>query len=692
MTAWARFERHGEVGLVHLRAAAGTGLTAALRAEILRALEAAEADSRVGIVVLLAEGGALAGLPQGDDGTADPTPRALADRLESFAKPLLGALDGAAFDAGLELLLACPQRVAVRRSRLGFPAAALGRVPDAGATQRLPRLTGAAAALGLLVSGRVMEAPEAAGLGLLDAVEKEPLAGSAVSAARRRFTGGGDRPPRVRERPAGGDVEDVRHAAERLRDQGAPAPVADRLAAAVTAAVDHPFDEGLRVEADLASAARADPAVAALHHLAAARDACRTAAQAGAAEGWPLGSVAVVGAGVVGSALAILCAEEALPVMLVDRDPLALSGGLGLANDHFTRQVEEAGLDERDAVQRIALIQHSTKLREVAHASLVIEAVTDDPEAKAQVFRELGSRCRPRAVLAAAAAGPDLDALAEGTGCPAQVLGLRFVPPVLERAVAEIAPGTATAPEAVRTAAAAVARLGRVPVVVGAGTGFMAGRLLEAVMREAWALVEEGADPAAVDAALVAAGFAHGGVFALNDRLGVDGGWRVRASPEGSDPDRLRPAAALPARMAAAGLAGLGTLHGWYRWRDARPRAVPEPDDAWRAHLATTEPRTVAAEEAVARLTFTLVNQAAVLLDQGAALRPADADMVAVDATGFPATWGGPLFHADRLGLPAVVERLRALEAAHGASFHPAPLLVRLADKGRCFAAWEPGL
>lgn len=695
MTETASFERHGEVGVVHMRAPAGTGLTAALRRSTGAALRQAEADGRVRTIVLLAEGGALAAEPGfGPRDTSAEAPedtpevRTLADRLEGCAKPVVGALDGAALDEGLEVLLACPVRLATRRSRLGFPSAALGVVPGAGGTQRLPRLVGIGAALDLFTSGEIIGAEAAATLGLIDGVEKEPLVGSAVAAARRLVE---DRPaPKVCDRPTGGDADMVRRDTERLVEMGVPVRLTERLGEAVEAAVTRPFTEGLAREAKLAAASRDDVTVKALLHLTRARIVCREAPEFAAAEAWPLGSVAVVGAGVMGSAIAILCTEHNVPVMLVDRDPLALSRGLGVAQDHFTRRVEDDGLDEAEAEHRMALIQHSTKLREVAQASLTIEAVTEDPAVKESVFRELSDRCRPRAVLATNTASLDVDRLAGATECPAQVLAMHVLSPALERRVIEIAAGSRTAPEAAHTAAAFAARIGRIPVPVGNRRGFIGTRLLEAYAREAWRIIEDGGRPEEVDAAMSALGFLSG-PFVLTDRIGVDGAWRLRDHPEGSQADRLPPASTLPEKLAAAGRAGIGQLQGWYQWTPVGgDDLLPEADDAWRAHL--DEPAgSVSGEAAAERLLLTLVNQAAVLLEQGAAFRPGDVDVVAVDAVGFPETLGGPLFHADATGLPQVVERLKALEADHGAHFHPAGVLVRRADTHRAFAEWKPG-
>lgn len=686
MTGRASFSRHGDIGLVHIAAPRGAGLTPDLRRWLAEHLRQAEADSRVRAIVLLAEHGALAAEPgRAPENGAVPGARDLAARIEACRKPVIGALDGAALDEGLEVFIACRLRYATRRSRFGFPLAALGLVPAAGGTQRLPRLVGTAAALDLMATGRLIEAPTAETLGLIDAVEKEPLVGSAVSNARRLSER--DMPPPVSRRPAGASPDDAARDAARLAALGIPQMVSGRLAEAVQAAATLSFEEGMAVEAELAVASRADPPAAGRLHLAAARIACREAPELHRADAWPLGSVAVVGGGRLGSALAILCAEWDLPVMLVDRNPTALSRGLGLAQDHFTLRVEEDRWDKAVVQARAAHIQYSTVLREVANASIVIEAVTEDPDVKQEVFRELGEMCRPRAVLASATAGVDVGALAAVTPCAAQVLALHVVPPALERRVVEIAAGPDTDPAAVRTAAAFAARIGRIPVAVAARPGLPGTRLLEAWMREACLLVEEGAVPAAVDAAAEEFGCMTG-PFALADFLGVAGAWRWRAEPEGSVADRLPRLSLLPDRLVAKGRRGLSTGAGWHRYRRGDP--TPFADDAIAAEVAGDRRRTVGDEEIRDRLVYGLINQAAHLLESDPLLSPGALDVLAVDAVTFPERRGGPLFHADTLGLAAVAEHLRRLEAAHGQHFHPAALLVRLAEKGRRFADWTP--
>lgn len=685
MSGRASFSRHGDIGVVHLTAPAGAGMGPEIRRGLAEHLRAAEADGRVRTIVLLAEHGALAPAPAaGRLGPAvgeGPDARTLAGLIEACRKPVVGALDGAALDDGLELFLACRLRYAARRSRFGFPLAALGVVPAAGGTQRLPRLVGPAAALDLLATGRIIEGPAAEALGLIDAVEKEPLVGSAVSRARRLTEAA--MPPPVSRRPvAAVREEDLRHQA-----------MHDRLAKAVDASLQGSFEDGIAVEGELAAASRADPTVRARLHLAAGRTACREAPMLRAGDGWPLGSVAVVGAGRLGTALAILCAEQGLPVMLVDRDPLALSRGLGLANDHFTLRVEEDGWDAAETASRNALIQYSTVLREVANASLVIEAVTEDPEVKEGVFRDLGDMCRSRAVLATATAGVDVGALAAVTPCAGQVLALHVVPPALERRVVEIAAGPATDPAAVRTAAAFVERIGKVPVAVSGRPGLPGTRLLETWMREACLLVEEGAAPMAVDEAVRAFGCGMG-PFALADRLGVAGAWRWRAVPGGDPAEHLPRLSPLPDLLVTQGRRGIAGGAGWHRYRRGDPTpAADEAVEALAAEVARergVERRAIGADEIRERLVLALVDQAACLLESDRLLTPQALDVLAVDAVAFPEARGGPLFLADEEGTAAVVERLRRLEQACGPRFHPAAVLVRLAEKGRRFADWTP--
>jgi 3-hydroxyacyl-CoA dehydrogenase len=681
MAGSVSFERHGDVGVVMLTAPNGASMTEPLRSNLVRCLEKAMADGRVRTIVLLCEGDALAPSP---GCSAEDASLGIAAMLENSPKPVIAALDGTALDEGLELLLACRARLATRRSAFGFPCAGLGRVPASGGTQRLPRLIGPVAALDLLASGAVIEAGTAENLGLIDAVEKDPLIGSAVSAARRLAD---TLPPRVRDRTAEGNAGTIRRAIDRLSEAGFPDGLLERLGEAMIAAATLPFEAGMQVEAALAAAARADTAVAARHHLARSRTACANAPDLTAEEGWPLGTVAVVGAGVMGSDIAILCAEHGLPVMLLDRDPLAVSRGLGRANDHFTRRVNAGTMTEAEADRRVALIQHSTKIREIAQASLVIEAVTEDAEIKETVFHDLGERCRPCSVLASNTAALDVDRFAAASGHASQVLGLHVHGPVFERRVIEIAAGRETDPSALRTAATFATRVGRVPVSVANHPGFVGPRLLEAYLREAWLLAEEGANPARIDEALEREGFTHG-PYSLNDRLGLNGGWRLRDHLEGSDDDRLPRASRLPEHMAAHGRGGLSTGAGWYLWSGTDPDARPSPDDGWLPAAAETARargiirRDVPMEEACERLVLAVVNQSLVLLDKGHAHHPGDVDVVAVDALGFPESWGGPVFWASREGLTTVVDRLKALEAVHGARFHPAPLLVRLADKG----------
>jgi len=321
----------------------------------------------------------------------------------------------------------------------------------------------------------------------------------------------------------------------------------------------------------------------------------------------------------------------------------------------------------------------------------VIEAVFEDMAIKQAVFRRLDEAAKPDAILATNTSTLDVNAIAAATMRPQDVVGMHFFSPANVMKLLEVVRGAATAPDVLTTVMQVAKRIGKTAVVSGVCDGFIGNRMVEQYLRQAMFLVDEGASPAQVDAALEKFGMAMG-PFRMSDLAGNDVGWRIRQRRYVEKP-ALR-YSRIADRLCEQGRFGQKTGAGWYRYAPGRRDALPDPAvdaiiDAYRKEIGST-PRKIAADEIVDRCIFALVNEGARILEDGIAQRASDIDVVYLAGYGFPPWRGGPMLYADISGLYNVARRMQqfaALPGADAAFWTPAPLLARLAAEGKTFTA-----
>eukprot|EP01037_Dinobryon_pediforme_P013546 gene13546-13665_t len=398
--------------------------------------------------------------------------------------------------------------------------------------------------------------------------------------------------------------------------------------------------------------------------------------------------VAVIGAGTMGSGIAIALLESGIAVTLIDLREAPLAAAAAKIRRTIESQAERGRISPALAATRIALLSTATSLDATAQADLVIEAVFEDLDVKRQVFTELGGIARPDAILATNTSTLDVDAIAAAAPGPERVVGLHFFSPANIMRLLEIVRGAKTAPAVLGQVMALARRIGKVGVVSGVCDGFIGNRMFEEYLRQAYLLLEEGALPSQVDDAMEHWGFALGPLRVM-DLAGQDIGWSIRKRRAIEQPDK--PYSRLPDLICEQGRFGQKTGAGWYRYPDGRKPLHDEIIDGLVvAHSAMLglHRRAVGDPEIVERCLLALINEGAALLDEGIAARPLDIDQVWLHGYGMAAERGGPMFQADLLGLPHVLERLNALSAGReGWAFRPAPLISRLVEQGRDFAS-----
>ncbi len=683
--AWVLREVLGPVVVLRLARPPVNALSPALAQALAQALRELADRQDCQAIVVAAQGRCFsAGADIHAFGHAAGDPHELPGQIETCPKPVVAALHGDTLGAGLELGLACRARVAREDTRLGLPEITLGLIPGAGGTQRLPRLIGADAARALMLSGQFLHAREALAVGLVDEVTPGDPVDVACALALRLAAGSWSR-ARPRGLPLG---ESLPVPKGRL-----PQPAAQVLEACLAAALERPLAEGLALEAlGFAQCLHAPESRALRHAFAAERRSRQVPDLPAGLRPRTLERATVVGAGTMGHGIAICLAAAGIQVDLVDPDAAARGRALLAIENHHAQQFRRGRLQAQEASARTARVQAHAQLSCAADADLVVEAVYESMALKCALFEALDRVCRPGALLATNTSTLDVDRIAAATQRPEDVLGLHFFSPAPAMRLLEVVRGARTSPQALFDGLALARRLGKIPVVARVAPGFIGNRMVGPYGRQAERLLLEGATPQQVDRALVAFGFPMG-PHSVGDLVGLDVG--VRAAAEGGARGDPRDGA-IARRLVALGRLGQKTGAGLYRYEagSREPLADPQVEAIIReeARQLGVRRREIDEQEIVQRCLLALINEGAALLGEGVAARASDIDTVWIHGYGFPRWKGGPLHHADALGLTQVMEglaRCSRMSPHDAALWEPAPLLGELSRSGRSFADWD---
>ena len=684
-------ELFGEIAVILIDSTPVNALGHAVRLGLMRALHAAKANEAVKAVVIACAGKTFCAGADIKEFGKPRMPPSLAEviaEIENAGKPVVAALHGTPFGGGLELALACRIRLAAPGTRLGLPEVKLGILPGAGGTQRLPRAIGPLKALQRIVSGEPMTEGEALADGLIHGVAEGDLTQAAVRLARMTLASG-KAPPLLRDRddklaPVRADRAAFDAAAEALlkRRRGEHAPAA--CVKAVANSIDLPFEEGLAAERAAFNDLVVGSQSKALRHVFfAEREAQKIPDLGPDIKPRRISKVAVIGAGTMGSGIAMCFANVGIPVALLDMSQEAVTRGRGIIEKNYRNTMARGGITAEDVEKRLALISTATVLQNAADADLVIEAVFEDLDLKRRVFTSLDRVAKPGAVLATNTSTLDVDAIAACTKRPGDVVGMHFFSPANIMRLLEVVRGRETTPETLATALSIGRAIKKVSVVSRVCDGFIGNRMLARRTKEAERLILEGADPAVVDAIVVGFGFPMG-PFAMADLAGLDVELRIRK-------ERGETAAVADA-LCAAGRFGQKTGKGYFKYEAGSRVPIADPEvllliETARKSVNVT-PRNIEPPEILERMLYPMINEAARILDEGIALRASDIDVVWVFGYGWPAWRGGPMHFADEVGLARVAARLDFYSAQSGdQTLVPAALLKRLAAEGKPFAS-----
>jgi 3-hydroxyacyl-CoA dehydrogenase len=695
MSSVVSYEIVNNIGVIKVDSPPVNALSQAVREGILDAVNAAQKDDTDAIVLMCEGRTFIAGADITEFGKPprDPSLPAVLGALENSSKLVVAAIHGTALGGGLETALACHYRCAVPSAKVGLPEVKLGILPGAGGTQRVPRIAGVKAALEMITSGNPIAAAKASDMGLID----EVLAGADLKAEAvayaRDLADSGALLKRIRDikiDPASiepGFFDAYRkQVAKRARGQIAQ----DRIVSCVEAAVNLPMDEGLEVERKLFSELVSSPQSKAMRHaFFAEREAAKIKDLPKDTPIRDVKHVAIIGSGTMGGGIAMCFANVGIPVTLVELNQEALDRGLGIIRKNYSITVQKGKMSEADMEKRLKLIDGTTSYDNIKNVDLVIEAVFENPDIKKEVFGKLDAVCKQGAILATNTSYQDVNMIAEATSRPQDVVGMHFFSPANVMKLLEVVRGDKTADDVLATVMKLGKTIGKVCALSRVCYGFIGNRMLQGYGRQAHMLLLDGATPTQVDAAAEKFGMAMG-PLAVGDLAGLDIGYKARQAL-GTKPD---PRTCIIAdALVEMDRLGQKSGAGYYKY-DAATRARqadPEVEALIKekAKELGIEQREISEEEIVDRLFFPLINEGALILEEGIAQRPGDIDVVYLYGYGFPVAKGGPMFYGDQVGLKQVYDRICEFRDKLGADYwQPAPLLEKLAKEGKTFADW----
>ena len=697
----AHYKVHGSVAVITLDNPPVNGLGIATRRAVTDALQQANSDAAVQSIVITGAGKAFSGGADikefgTDKAMAEPNLLSVILAVENSAKPVVAAIHSVCMGGGLELALGCHYRIAAPGCSVALPEVKLGLLPGAGGTQRLPRALGVEPALNMIVSGEPVKSELLAmvpGQKLFDkmAASVDTLAAEALALAKEIAA---VRPlPLVRNLPCSHPQGDAyfQFARNMVKGMAKNYPAPAKCVDAVEASTQKKFADGMLFERELFINLMWTPECRALRHLfVAERGASKIADVPSDTSQRDIQSIAVIGAGTMGGGIAMNFLNAGMPVKLLEMKQDALDRGIATIRKNYEAQVKKGKLKQDKYEQRMNLLSTTLSYDDLKSADMVIEAVFEEMGVKEKVFKELDRVMKPGAILASNTSTLDVNQIAGFTKRPQDVVGLHFFSPANVMKLLEVVRAAKTGKDVMATVMAVAKKIKKTAVVSGVCDGFIGNRMIEQYGRQGGFLLDEGCTPAQVDKAMEKFGMAMG-PFRMGDLAGNDIGWAIRKRRYTEQPDmKYSKTADL---LCEKGRFGQKTGAGWYDYVPGKRDAIPNAEvvamiDAHRQSLGIT-PRKISDEEIVQRLIFSLVNEAAYILEEGIAAKAGDIDIAYVFGYGFPAYRGGPMNYANEVGLFNVVQAMKrfALNPLDDAAFwQPAPLLARLVAEGKSFS------
>ena len=594
--------------------------------------------------------------------------------IENCSKPVVCAIHGAALGGGFELALGCDARIAQEGAVVGLPEVTLGIIPGAGGTQRLPRLIGMEKSIELICGATRIKADEALKLGIVSKVVRDDLLGHAISLAKEL----GGKKSRVRDLVTPGtENEHIEVATQKALKVGKSRPQIKMAIEMILNAMTMPIDQGLAKERAVFQELRTSTEAKALRHQFFAERKLFKALSLNSTQAKTLERVAVIGAGTMGSGIAIACLSAGYSVHLLDQSATSLANGVKKVEDFYSSRLINGKMSAEKVAATLGRFTHSSVWSDIASADLIIEAVFEDMEVKHAVFMQIDEHAKSDALLATNTSYLDIEAIAAKTRHPARLFGLHFFSPANIMKLLEIVRLKETSDAVIATGLLFAKRLGKTPVISANAFGFIGNRIYAAYRKQCEFMMEEGAYPEQIDKALEEFGFAMG-PFAVADMSGLDIAWAMRKS-QAATRDPVHRYVSIPDTLCLAGRFGRKTGSGYYAYDGSGKRSI----DPW-VHQVIDEAsvaknivrRGFSSQEIVDRVLLTMMNEVAHLISERVVGDATDCDIALVNGYGFPRWQGGPVFMAREMGLEKLNAAIDALEKQSGPGFKRANLNV----------------
>ena len=688
------YSREGEIAFITVNNPPVNALSLPVRQGLQQCFRQFNDDADARAAVLICDGRTfIAGADITEFGKPpeDPwLPKVIAE-MEALDKITIAAIHGTALGGGLETAMGCHYRCAVANAMVGLPEVTLGLLPGATGTQRLPRLIGPRAALDAMISGKPIPAPKACEQGAVDEIVEGDLKEGATAFAKRLLAEGAT--PR---RLCDADVDTTEldeHFFTEYRNKMARSTrgffAPEQIVKCVEAAVSLPYEEAVKRENELFMECMMSSHSAAQRHLFFAERACTKVNDV--PKDTPLRDikkVAVLGGGTMGGGIAMNFANAGLPVVLKEISQEALDRGLDIIRKNYENTAAKGRMTPEQVEQCMGLISGALDYEGIGDCDLIVEAVFENMALKKEIFAELDKVAKPGAILASNTSTLDIDEIAAVTSRPEDVIGWHFFAPANVMTLLELVRGAKTAHDVIATSMAMAKRIRKTAVLVGVCFGFVGNRMFFPYIREAQQMILEGVPPERIDQVAFDWGMAMG-PNGVSDLSGLDVLTKVKSEWDERPED---PALWIVLeRLVEQGRLGQKTGKGIFNYAGRSP--VPDEEvtavaKAEAERLGVEQRPDISDEEIIERLMYSMINEGALILEEGVAMRSSDIDVVYVHGYGMPRYRGGPMQYGDEVGLDKVVAAMEKYRERYGDTYwKPAPLLKQLADEGKTFAS-----
>ena len=608
-------------------------------------------------------------------------------KLEFCSKPVVAAINGIALGGGLETALCCNYRIASNSAFVGLPEVNLGLLPGGGGTQRLPRLAGPGEALKMMLTGGHIPAKKALNMGIIDDISEDVVEDSIKFVLDKAESS--ENHPKVRDlnekmiEARGNDkilLEAQAMAAKSRKGQFAPGQIIKCVEAAIN--LDN-FDEGLKKEGELFLECLLHPQREAMIHIFfGERAASKISDVPKETKVMDIKKAGIIGSGTMGGGIAMCFANAGIPVHIIDQDEENLKRGISVIEKNYDFMVNKGRLTQEQKDGVFGLVSSSLEYKDLSECDIVIEAVYENLELKHEIFKSLDEHVKVDAILASNTSGLDIDSIASVTKRPDKVVGTHFFSPANIMRLLEVVRGEDTSDETLATVMSVGKRLKKAAVVSLNAPGFIGNRMLFGYTAQANMLLLEGALPHQIDQALESFGL-NMGPFRMMDLVGLDLGWRARKLGGKESPLHAK----IGDELCEQDRYGQKNGAGYYNYSEGSRAPNPAPENEALYERISSDNgftrRDISDEEIVDRCMLALINEGADILHEGVAQRAADIDVVYINGYGFPIWRGGPMHHANAMGLDKVVEKLEKYQKLTGSDvYKPSEMLVKLANNG----------